>query len=305
MNLIECVESKNIPVNKHYIDRYIKFCQAYADVNPRNDIIEYHHILPKSLFPEYEDLKIHKWNGVYLSASAHMIAHWILKRALLCQETSFALWAMCTYNNEYNKSSRMYAEARKSHQEYVREFTRKTNTGYSLYKDIDGNTFRCKKDDPRVASGELVGINKGYIVAKHSITGERVRMKTTDERYLSGEYTHVNKGAVSKYRGTTMSDDRKLSHSKLMKEIMGTPEMQLKLSESHKGLAAHNKGILCTEEQKKKVSEATKAAMNTPEMLEKLKIAREITYKVNRFTCIGCKREMCSIQLKAHKCKGK
>lgn len=302
MNLIECVESKNIPVNKHYIDRYIKFCQAYADVNPRNDIIEYHHILPKSLFPEYEDLKIHKWNGVYLSASAHMIAHWILKRALLCQETSFALWAMCTYNNEYNKSSRMYAEARKSHQEYVREFTRKTNTGYSLYKDIDGNTFRCKKDDPRVASGELVGINKGYIVAKHSITGERVRMKTTDERYLSGEYVNHSTG-ISYER--IITEDTKEKISKTLKRVMNTPEMKKKLSDAHKGIPSNFKGIPKSDEQKRKVSEATKAAMNTPKMLEKLKAAREITYKVNRFTCIGCRRELCSIQFKAHKCKGK
>ena len=36
---------------------------------------ESHHILPKSIFPEYEDLKAHKWNGVLLNAREHYIIH--------------------------------------------------------------------------------------------------------------------------------------------------------------------------------------------------------------------------------------
>lgn len=33
--------------------------------------------------------------------------------------------------------------------------------GKTTYKDKHGNTYQCSKDDPRVISGELFGINKG------------------------------------------------------------------------------------------------------------------------------------------------
>lgn len=39
---------------------------------------EAHHILPKSLFKEYSDLKIHKWNKVLLTAREHFICHILL-----------------------------------------------------------------------------------------------------------------------------------------------------------------------------------------------------------------------------------
>jgi len=36
---------------------------------------ENHHILPKSIFPEYENLHYNKWNGVLLTAREHYICH--------------------------------------------------------------------------------------------------------------------------------------------------------------------------------------------------------------------------------------
>lgn len=42
---------------------------------------ETHHILPKCLFPEYKDLKIHPWNSVELSHRNHFIAHYILAKS--------------------------------------------------------------------------------------------------------------------------------------------------------------------------------------------------------------------------------
>ncbi len=41
--------------------------------------------------------------------------------------------------------------------------------GKTVYKDKHGNTCMCSVDDPRVLSGELVGINKGRKQSKESI----------------------------------------------------------------------------------------------------------------------------------------
>lgn len=41
---------------------------------------EYHHILPKSLFPLYGNLNKNEWNGVLLTAREHYICHWLLTK---------------------------------------------------------------------------------------------------------------------------------------------------------------------------------------------------------------------------------
>jgi len=41
-----------------------------------------HHILPKSIFPDYESFEEHPWNRKWLSASGHLTAHYLLFRAL-------------------------------------------------------------------------------------------------------------------------------------------------------------------------------------------------------------------------------
>lgn len=41
---------------------------------------ELHHILPRSIYPEFVNLKAHKWNGVLLTAREHFICHKLLVR---------------------------------------------------------------------------------------------------------------------------------------------------------------------------------------------------------------------------------
>jgi hypothetical protein len=68
--------------NHHYVTRYIKFIQSIAT---RSDMIdgyyEKHHILPKSMYPEYKNLSTHPWNCVKLTMREHFLAHWMLAKA--------------------------------------------------------------------------------------------------------------------------------------------------------------------------------------------------------------------------------
>jgi ribosomal protein L37AE/L43A len=41
---------------------------------------EEHHILPKSLFADYKNLRKNKWNRVLLTAKEHFICHWLLTK---------------------------------------------------------------------------------------------------------------------------------------------------------------------------------------------------------------------------------
>lgn len=65
-------------VNPHYLNRYLNFV---LNCTPNlNDYTEKHHILPKSLFPEF---KTDSENLVRLTARQHFIAHWILSKVFV------------------------------------------------------------------------------------------------------------------------------------------------------------------------------------------------------------------------------
>jgi len=65
------------------LKKYINFCiQSNKSKRIKNlngySMTALHHILPKSLFPEYKNLKENIWNGVHLLHSDHYYAHWLL-----------------------------------------------------------------------------------------------------------------------------------------------------------------------------------------------------------------------------------
>lgn len=76
--------SLQIPINEHYLNRYIKFILALPELKRKDGYCESHHILPKakSLFPQYEKKNIAPWNQKKIDARAHQICHWILWMAL-------------------------------------------------------------------------------------------------------------------------------------------------------------------------------------------------------------------------------
>lgn len=64
--------------NPHYLNRYISFINK-RNINRILEHKENHHILPQSLFPEYDK---EKWNKIFLTPREHLLAHYILAKAL-------------------------------------------------------------------------------------------------------------------------------------------------------------------------------------------------------------------------------
>lgn len=153
------------PHNSHYLNRYWKFIQAFQYQKRLNGKTEYHHICPKStdLFPEYKSLKMHMWNGVYLTHRQHFIAHWLLAKAYGGKQI-YAFVAMCNgqktqYQQErYNKIiSKVYETMKKESSKIISSHTK----GKATYRDSFGNKIHCYTNDPRVLSGELISTTKG------------------------------------------------------------------------------------------------------------------------------------------------
>lgn len=108
MNILNILTS--IEHNKHYVQRYLKFINYCIDGNSEIEYVESHHILPKSLFPEFKSLRKNPWNKANLSPRQHFIAHWILCKALPHIKMIRAFKMMCAFTE--NKNSKQYNTAK-------------------------------------------------------------------------------------------------------------------------------------------------------------------------------------------------
>ena len=81
--------------NKHYLKRYIKFIDYYNNQTIIENF-EVHHILPKSLFPEYKNTKE---NLINLPFRVHYLAHFMLAK-IFQDKMTYAFNSMCNKNTK-------------------------------------------------------------------------------------------------------------------------------------------------------------------------------------------------------------
>lgn len=65
---------------------------------------ESHHIIPKSVNPEFKDLKLNPWNKVLLTPKEHFICHLLLTKMLIGTNKNkmvYALWGMTNQSNQH------------------------------------------------------------------------------------------------------------------------------------------------------------------------------------------------------------
>ena len=154
-----------------YINLYFKIINNPNKLN--EEYTEKHHILPKAIWPEHE---FDKCNIVVLSAREHYIVHLLLykhfksvgqKREM--HQMFNAVWLMLNANEYNHITSRHYAYCKKQRSEYMQgnDFG-KAHKGTTVVRHASGlniKAFRVPTNDPRVLSGELVGINKGITLS--------------------------------------------------------------------------------------------------------------------------------------------
>jgi len=93
------------------------------------------------------------------------------------------------------------------------------NKGFVVVKDCLGNIFKVSVDDPRIASGELVGHTKGKASMVDINTGICFQVSVDDPRIASGELVGPNKG-----KGHRHKSKRTKEHTEKLREArIGIP----------------------------------------------------------------------------------
>lgn len=116
-------------IQNKYTKWYFNIIENAKLRNTKHRDDELHHILPKSIFPEYKKLSQHKWNGVYLTPREHFICHWMLtnmtsstNKAKMVYALNKMLLVENQYQTRYKPSSRIYKLLRESYKRNIRKY---------------------------------------------------------------------------------------------------------------------------------------------------------------------------------------
>lgn len=215
----------NTQFNKHnqyerkinMVQRYVNFIHSVK--SKPTDIIEVHHILPKSLFPSYKNLSIHKWNAVKLTLRQHIIAH-IMLHHIFGGKMSFALNRMCKKKNglynrlyEQTKLSYLNSEECKINAKKGAQVTKeKLKSGMRIYYR-EGISYGLMYEwDPRIKEYNLTKINNtpnkikqqkewGYNTSRLNIDTVMYNNGVIQKKFKDGDIIPIGwiKGGLRKY----------------------------------------------------------------------------------------------------------
>ena len=140
-----------IPKNYHYFDRYIKIVEHFSKNPQQEGYVEKHHIIPKSLKPEYAK---ETWNLVAVSGRVHFILHYLLWMAYRDHKTWNAFKFMVSKNPYQNRyfNSRLYESLKKSSMKNTKESNEKRSkalTGIKRSQETRAKMSEWQKGKPK------------------------------------------------------------------------------------------------------------------------------------------------------------
>ena len=233
-DILNIFEESGYDINRWLI-RYVNFVYKFKLKESVKHETEKHHILPSSLFNKYSDLKIYKWNESILTNRAHIIAHYILAKAI-----GGSMWIpLSFYSKKYNFNSKVLSEIYKESKIYISKIGKlKVNvidTISSEYKRVSRDEF--------LNNDNLVGWNMG---------NKEVSKKISDSLNTmcdNGKTVSQNRALVGKDNpmyGKTGEDNPFYGkkHTNETKKIMSDKAKKRKLSEdTKKKISKSLKGI--------------------------------------------------------------
>lgn len=254
-NIYNTLASK--AVNDHYLKRYIKFISLCTEANKSlADTVytEKHHIIPraKAFWPEYASLSKHKWNSATLTARQHIIAHWMLAKAL-GGGMWIALWSMVNgkgahYRPDMKFNTRLVASSREAHaavqSDKMKEFHR-MNPHFAVEHSErckgEGNPFYGKSHSAETIK-LLSDMNTGRTVSdevRAKISAAQMGREFSDE--TRAKISERQTGESNSFYGKTHSDETKAKISiasrrpSKKKGIPLSDEVKARMSAANKG----------------------------------------------------------------------
>lgn len=179
---------KNVQ-DKRWLRRYLMFIEIFTGYSMYKS--HQHHILPKSLYPEYASFTEHPWNRAILGHREHLIAHYMLAKAL-----GGTMWF--AYNN-------------------MNAYGERLNT--ILYES-------SMNELSKIASEQ----RKGMVNAKHLITGEKV-LVSKEEFQINENLVGITKGLFKGDKNVSKRDVEAVAEKQVKMYILNNTNTLSKAKE--------------------------------------------------------------------------
>ncbi len=202
--------------SKCYYNIVSKALQADRKKLPKNNknfvYYESHHIIPKSIKPEFKDLKLNPWNKALLTPKEHFICHLLLTKMLTGSDKNkmvYALWGMTNQASQYQGNrfkSNLYATYKIKMQESLSS-DRKGKSLVELYGEekaasIKANMKGRKTRGPSNAEQKLA---RSTQMKERHLTNPWKRFMQTNGQLPKKECPHCTKimdvGNYGRYHG--------------------------------------------------------------------------------------------------------
>lgn len=161
-----------------------------------NQYFEFHHILPKSLYPKWIKRKS---NMVALTAREHFFCHQLLTKIYPCKQMYFAAWRMHCAHQNY-ATIKQYEEAKKR----VAQFN--GMKGKHLKDCMSPETYEAwrEKQKNRVVKKESIEKWRESFKRRMETVGRYESEETKKEHFRKGVETRRKNGSYKKSRETLL-----------------------------------------------------------------------------------------------------
>ena len=195
-------EVKNIEL----LDEYLELIKDPYD---GNEYSELHHILPRSMYPEYKD---HTENLVRLKYSDHVEAHRLLSEIFKIYKMKLAHILMTSIDIE-RKVYFLKGDNNPAKNINVRKKISESKIGVPRPDLVGKQYFGASKEAVEVGILKMSQKLKGTVIVKDT-AGNRFRVSVDDARYKSGELVSFNRGEVR--------PNSALKRPEVVKKVMAT-----------------------------------------------------------------------------------
>lgn len=184
-------------ISEEALEEYLNICLVCKE---STDIyVEKHHILPKSMFPEYSKSS---WNLVVLDRETHINAHRKLYNMYSDYRMKISLFFMLSMDKKGYEASQLtghirYGDDNVSKRLDVREKISKSKIGVPRPDLVGKKYFGADKSVIEKGIQSMTKKLKGTIIVK-DIEGNRFRVSINDPRYISKELIPFNIGLERK-----------------------------------------------------------------------------------------------------------
>ena len=206
-----------------------------------NQYFEFHHILPKSLFPLWKDRKS---NIVPLTAREHFFCHQLLTKIYHCNQMLYALWRFVTAkNNKYCKvSSREYERIRLEFiikpisDELKKKISIRTREAYAKYRNSPGDMERRRKISKYLTTRKMSDKGKKSISDKNRKSWSNLTEEEYKERCKKMSINSMGKGKGRVWSPETLKKISESNKGKVTSEEVKEKQRLAKLRTGSDGL---------------------------------------------------------------------